>query len=1007
MSEKVLRAIIQLLAASAQVDGVNENERLLIQKFLEDNFGEEYIEKYLELFDKYASQNVDVVNICKNLNEELTRTQKVIVITNILEMNISDGIASEKEQTLVKKIAEIFHLDPVEYETIRKFVLESFSEDNIHQNIVWIDGIPKTDIDYKHVYRDKLDGAIGILRIPSMEMYLLRYAGSSNIYLNSVGIKDRHVYTFPVGSSIRSDKFDPVYYSDVVGLFLNENRNQVISFEALDIWYYFPNHKVGLRNVSIAEESGKLIGLMGASGSGKSTLLNVLNGNLKPTKGQVLINGIDIHKDNESISGVIGYVPQDDLLIDELTVYQNLYYAAKLSFSKASEDEIDALVQKTLHSLGIHEIQDLKVGNPLQKTISGGQRKRVNIGLELLREPYVLFVDEPTSGLSSRDSENIMDLLKELSLKGKLIFVVIHQPSSDIFKMFDKLLILDVGGYPIYYGNPIEAITYFKSIAGFVDKDQNVCVECGNVNPEQIFNIIETKMVNEYGTFTNQRKITPRKWNEYFEKLINPPQTNTHQEQPVTHLKIPPRIKQVGIFLTRDILSKLSNTQYMTINLLEAPLLAIILAYIVRFYQSSDGGYVFAKNNNLPAYIFMSVIVSLFIGLSVSAEEIIKDAKMLKREAFLHLSRGSYLLAKVILLFAFSAVQTLSFVLIGNWILGVEGMNTSYWLVLFATTCFANMLGLNISATFNSVVTIYILIPLLLIPQLLLGGIVVRFNEINPSLSSDKKVPLLAESMASRWAFEALMVAQFKYNEYQKHFYDYDQKMSQAEFHKSLYIPELETKLDDCLNSHKIDSLKEQVKQDLLILKNELVLQNEITPYQFTQFDKFVHNQFNLDLYNNLKKHLQVLKKHYIKIYNENSQAKDQVIGSLTKTSVERKEFLDLKNRYHNEAIERLVTATETPERIVETSSHLVQKVYPIFKNPEKSTALDFRTHFFAPKKRLGGMLYDTLGFNILIIWLMSAFLYVTLYFNALRRLIEGIGNLYVRIFHSKKNLVN
>jgi ABC-type multidrug transport system ATPase subunit len=259
----------------------------------------------------------------------------------------------------------------------------------------------------------------------------------------------------------------------------------------------------------------------------------------------VLINGIDIHKSHSETAGMIGYVPQDDLLIEELTVYQNLYYAAKLSFSNATETEIENLVEKTLKNLGISEIQDLKVGNPLQKIISGGQRKRVNIGLELLREPYILFVDEPTSGLSSRDSENIMVLFKELALRGKLIFIVIHQPSSDIFKMFDKLLILDVGGYPIYYGNPLEAITYFKTIAGFVDKDQNQCPECGNVNPEQIFNIIETKMVNEYGEFTDKRRITPCKWYEYFEKFIAPPTIAKHSEKPKSNLNIPNKLKQI------------------------------------------------------------------------------------------------------------------------------------------------------------------------------------------------------------------------------------------------------------------------------------------------------------------------------------------------------------------------------------------------------------------------------------------------------------------------------
>lgn len=1004
MSEQVLKAIIQLLAASAQVDGVAEQEREVIYKFLSDNFGEEVVSKYMAIFDRYASQKLDVKEICNGLNAELTRTQKVIVVANLLEMNIADGVASESEQRLVAEIASYFNLNAEEYELLRRFIIEDFTEANIHNNIVWVDGIEKTEMAYKHIYREKLEGAIGILRIASMEMYLLKYVGKTDISLNGVSIKDHHTYTFPVGSSIRSEKFEPVYYSDIVSLFLNENQEYKISFEANDILYKFPSGKIGLRDITIAEESGKLIGLMGASGSGKSTLLNVLNGNLQPSKGQVLINGIDIHKSHNETAGMIGYVPQDDLLIEELTVYQNLYYAAKLSFSNASEEEIDALVEKTLKSLGISEIQDLKVGNPLQKTISGGQRKRVNIGLELLREPYVLFVDEPTSGLSSRDSENIMVLFKELALRGKLVFIVIHQPSSDIFKMFDKLLILDVGGYPIYYGNPLEAITHFKSIAGFVDKDQNQCLECGNVNPEQIFNIIETKMVNEYGEFTDKRRVTPRKWHEYFEKLIAPPTIIKHSGKPKSNLSIPNKFKQVQIYLTRDVLSKLSNTQYMTINLLEAPLLAVILAYIVRFYQRSDGGYVFAKNSNLPAYIFMSVIVALFIGLSVSAEEIIKDAKIRKRELFLHLSRSSYLFAKIVLLFGFSAVQTLSFVILGNWILGVEQMNFMYWLVLFSTTCFANMLGLNISATFDSVVTIYILIPLLLIPQLLLGGIVVRFNEINPALASNKKVPPLAEIMASRWAFEAITVGQFRHNPYQKYFYNYDQKMAQAEYHKALYIPELETKLDNVFNFHKIDTLKSKVEQDLQVLRNELDLQNHYTMFAFKKLEQLTYNQFEASLYHETKAHLQKLKKYYIDEYNENERQKDKIVGELTKTSEGRKEYLELKAKFHNEAIEKLVTAKETPERIITTDKHLVQKVYPIFKNPEPSGFLDFRTHFFAPKKRFAGRLYDTVYFNVVIIWLMSAILYVTLYFKSLRKLIEFVGNLRGRLKHRRKN---
>ncbi|GAJ09466.1 unnamed protein product, partial [marine sediment metagenome] len=242
---------------------------------------------------------------------------------------------------------------------------------------------------------------------------------------------------------------------------------------------------------------GRLIGIMGASGAGKSTLLNVLNGTYVPSSGEVLINGVNIHTEKEKIEGIIGHVSQDDLLIEELTVFQNLYFNAKLCFNNYTEWELVDTVNKTLKNLGLFEIKDMKVGSPLNKKISGGQRKRLNIALELIREPPVLFLDEPTSGLSSRDSENILDLLKELALKGKLVFVVIHQPASDLFKMFDKLIILDTGGWLIYNGDPVESIIYFKSRIQHANWNESECHVCGNVTPEQIFNIVESNVLDE------------------------------------------------------------------------------------------------------------------------------------------------------------------------------------------------------------------------------------------------------------------------------------------------------------------------------------------------------------------------------------------------------------------------------------------------------------------------------------------------------------------------------
>jgi len=162
------------------------------------------------------------------------------------------------------------------------------------------------------------------------------------------------------------------------------------------------------------------------------------------------------------------------------------------------------------------------------------------------------------------------------------------------------------------------------------------------------------------------------------------------------------------------------------------------------------------------------------MGLTVSAEEIIKDRKILKREAFLNLSWNSYLVSKVFVQLGISAIQALTFVLIGNTIIGIKGMFFQYWLVLFSCWAGANLMGLIISDSFKAVVTIYILIPFLVIPQIILSGIMVKFEKLNPNLSSPVSIPVYGELLSARWGYEALSVKQFKDNKYERQFYVYD-----------------------------------------------------------------------------------------------------------------------------------------------------------------------------------------------------------------------------------------
>jgi ABC-type multidrug transport system ATPase subunit/uncharacterized tellurite resistance protein B-like protein len=1009
MSEDVLKTVLQLFSVVAKVDEVTEKERDQVRNFLEDHVSQPKVGFYIKQFESLLQQSrggqseeVVLENLCKSISTEITQKQKVIIVLELTRIIAADSSISEREDELVKIVARNFKIKDEETEAIEIFLAGRNPENQDIKSILIIDDSSAATLKQAHHLKRKgLKGFLAIMWIESANLYCLKYHGQADVYLNGAPVKSGGLRLLPVGAAVRwSDAEDPFYYGDVLGIFKEFSKGPKITFEGKDISFKFKNGKLGLRNVNLAEESGRLIALMGASGAGKSTLLHVLNGSEKPSSGQVLINGIDIHKEPGKIEGVIGFVPQDDLLIEDLTVYQNLYYAAKLCFSDKDETEIDALVIGVLEDLGLDTIKDLKVGSPLRKTISGGQRKRLNIGLELLREPAVLFCDEPTSGLSSRDSENIIDLLKELSLKGKLVFTVIHQPSSDIFKMFDKLLILDNGGFQIYYGNPIDAVVYFKRSINLLDSDEGECHTCGNVNPEQIFNIIETKVINEFGNFTNERKITAEQWNRAYKQQERIPAVDRVNEKPESTLRIPTRLKQAHLFSLRDIQAKLHNKQYLIINLLEAPLLAFILAFIVRYHNIDDKvhtAYEFGENLNMPAYFFMSVIVALFMGLTVSAEEIIRDRKILKREAFLHLSRSSYIVSKISILFMLSALQTLMFVAVGNLILEIDGMLLNHWAILFTVSCFANLLGLNISSAFNSAVTIYILIPLLLIPQLILSGVVVRFDKLNPLIGNTATVPMVGDMMASRWAFEAAMVTQFKDNKYEKEFYLYDKVMASSDFKKIYFIPELETRLQYCLQYYKSADphIQEKLKQDYALLRNELKGEIKITGAKASGFlDSLSLQQFDSTVYNRVYNFLGSLKKFYINRFNAADREKEKKIRAMTDTPEKEEAYEKFKERYHNQAIAEFTKNLSEPHRVIEKDGELVQKIYPIYKDPDPDHMVDFDAQFYMPAKHFLNVNIDTLIFNTAVIWSMTLFLALTLYFDVLRKIIDGLGSL-------------
>lgn len=1007
MSEEILKALTQLFAIVTRQDGgVTRNERDFVHNFFRMELDQNSVKEYMKLYESFSATNqaqnpasaslvkdsLQTLAICKKINKTLAQKQKVVVMARLLELVSSDRNLTPLRMEIIHTVANVFNIPPEEYELIEKFITSEQASVLDDSNFLLIAPSTYLPPPQQKVVISQLSGYLSFVQIPSQEVFFARYVGSEEHVFNGLPMQPRRVYIFSPGSTVKTQLGEAHYYSDLVAHFNEELKTVKLSFQAEIKEFAFPNGIVGLREINLSEGPGKLIGILGASGAGKTTLLNVLAGLERPTSGKVQINGYDLHAKPQELKGVVGFVSQDDMLIEELTVYQNLYYNARLCFDGLSETRIHRMVMHVLQNLGLEPWRDLRVGSVLDKTISGGQRKRLNIALELIREPSVLFLDEPTSGLSSRDSENVIDLLKELSNRGKLVITVIHQPSSDIYKMFDKIVIMDSGGFMVYYGPPVEAITWFKQASSQADFNRAQCEVCGNVNPEQIFSLLEARVLDEYGQPTNRRKITPAQWQELYRENFSPSHHETVQTPPSTTLNLPGRFKQMLIFLTRDVRARLSNIQYILINLLEAPVLAAVLAIIIKYSNTNNNqDYLFRYNDNIPAFFLIAVIVALFMGLSVSAEEIIRDRRILKRESFLDLSRNSYLISKLGLLFSLSAIQTLFFVLVGNSILEIRDMNLAFWLILFSSSCFANVLGLNISSAFNSAVTVYILIPLLLIPQMVLSGLLFSFDKMHDMVRAKGKVPVIADLMVSRWAYEAMAVHQFTENRYQFPYYVYEKAKADADYRSSWLVDELREKNRLAFKGLNSTDWSQEGQEALRVLKNSL-RSEAFSPVAFgiDPEQDFMPSNFSRAVYDKVSSYLGALEAHYLGVYRKNDLLLEKKMTFLDSAYGE--DPVKMKNVYYNESLAELVKNLKAKDIVLESDGKLYNQLNPIFQEPDPSGKLDYRTAFFVPKKTFLGFEFSTVSFNILVIWLLTGLLYLALYFSWLERLVQFLS---------------
>ena len=953
MTDIILSSFLSLFALFGKEEQVDEAwAKAMLVNYLRRHFGIRNIEMYLDLYSdmRMAYEMTDdlntadtVKNICSNLHGKISAKEESLLLLRLMEFC---GLKNGQMPEMFATMAEQFHIEDKRLADYRDYVADKETERVMHHQL------------------DDTDGQLKTLFDPETGLLIFTYTGNDTVLLNDVPVLSGAYQVWLQSSVLKDKNGKPLYYSTIVDTYSRkngqqDNRMQAVEFCGRDINFRFPNSDNGMHDLSFTLHNGELLAIMGGSGTGKSTLLSILNGSLTPQEGTITINGHDISE--PAAKALIGFVPQDDLLIEELTVYQNLWFTAKLCFEGMADAEIDRRVMKTLKDLGLDAAKDLKVGSAINKYISGGQRKRLNIALELIREPAVLFLDEPTSGLSSADTEKVINLLKEQTFKGKLIVVNIHQPSSDVYKLFDRLWLLDRGGYPVFDGNPIDAITYFKEAANYADAETSACPTCGNVNPEIVLNIIDEKALSSSGEISDERKMTPQEWHNLYLKNREELPTPKVSTVPPSDQKKPGPLKQLMIFLQRNFKTKITNLQYLLITLLEAPVLALVCAFLTRF--APPEGYSVMENKNLVSYFFMSVIVATFIGMSGSAEEIIKDRALLKREKFLHLSYGSYIWSKILFMAGVSLLQTFLFIVVGNAIMGLHGLFGIWWLILFITAFLANLTGLLLSQCLSSVVAIYITIPMLLIPQILLCGLVVSFSDLTPK-STTGNVPLVGDLIPSRWSYEALAVTSFTDNEYEKPFFEIDKRKFETQYYNMGFLHELESQLETMKDEQRRgkevnpDHLK-TIETNLPVLAAYCGIQ----PYEGSGD------------YNSLRQYMKEAERVLSKRGNAATLEGDHLMADFLR-QVGKDAMMQLKRDNYNQKLEEFVVGADQGRMLDVVDNYIVPRAGLVFLTPASKVG---RAPFYSSEKILGSYHVKTLWFNMAVLLIMSIIVIILL----------------------------
>ncbi len=718
-------AILHLFAilAAQGDDNISRQARGFIITMLSEVLPRDHMNKALETYDNYAAyyagktgkkglsaKSVRFLKKAEEISTKLSQEERHLLCIRTMEFVAQYAKHNTGNLDFVKLIADVFLIDPMVFNNIRDVVSGKIRHNATNQ---------------KH----SLPGGLSVLFINQHEIYLKIL---DKDITKQPGISNKLYFRLQYQQNINLPGHKSLLYSDILKAFAPA-RSHPFKLHIRELNYHI-NKQPFFHNLNLTLNSPGLCAVIGPSGAGKSTLLKLIAGILHPDKGYIGFS---------PSPPKISFIPQEDSINPDLSVRQQVFTQAKKYRLSPASEVADDILQKT----GLAHKSNRIPGVAGHSMLSGGERKRLGIGCGIIARPDILICDEPSSGLSFDDTNKIIRLLRNIANENCLVICSLHQPDASALAYFDNMLYLDEQGYPVYFGSPGRFSDYIEAVLNNTNEPLTKIINASQLAGAEAR--IHEKIPDEYGRPTHARKHLPAFWHTHFEthhKNLSGAEKTTAKTKTATPKYTTSIAAEMAAFFNRK--------TYAAMMLLYAPVMALIVAPLCRF--SGAGDYTPLENPHFPVFFIITVVVAMFSGLIFSLGELSRKQSEHKRNQVTEKSNTHVYVSKLCVLFPAGLLQALLFSFISLPVLNIMYMFWPVTITYVTLYFFAAATGLLVSAASNGKTWAYLLVPLLLIPQILFSGAMIPWDKF-PVQNNKNRAPLVSRLFAASWAYEGLI----------------------------------------------------------------------------------------------------------------------------------------------------------------------------------------------------------------------------------------------------------